>query len=64
MNATDILAALVLLLAGATLAGFFALGRAVTELRWLRAQSRQQVAHWQREAERAKSLLAERSPRA
>jgi hypothetical protein len=61
VNATDILAAMALLLAGAALGGFFALGKAVTELRWLRAQSRQQVAHWQHEAERAKSLLAERS---
>lgn len=61
MNATDILAAGALFLASTVLAGFFALGLAVTELRWLRAQSRLQIAHWRREAERAKSLLADRS---
>jgi hypothetical protein len=64
VNATDILAAGALFLASTVLAGFFALGVAVTELRWLRAQSRLQVAHWRREAERARSLLAERSSRA
>src|SRR5580693_4238863 len=52
------LAMLTGILIGAAAASLIAVGWAASELRWLGAHCRQQVAYWQHQAERARSSAA------
>jgi len=52
------LAMLTGILIGAAAASLVAVGWAASELRWLSAHCRQQIAYWQHQAERARSSAA------